>query len=73
MHKYGKVFTGRCIAVCHNIIIIGKTAPFEPWPFLEYHVGLHPIFIFLDFATIILLQNKIVSLGPNPELGGPGP
>jgi hypothetical protein len=37
------------------IIIIGKTALFEPYPFLEDFAQLHPVFTSLDFATMIFL------------------
>jgi hypothetical protein len=55
------------------IIIIGKTTLFQPWPSLEDSAGLHPVFISLDFATIFVLQSKVVSLASNPQPGGPGP
>jgi hypothetical protein len=37
------------------IIIIGKTALFEPQPSLDDSATLHPVFTSLDFATIIIL------------------
>jgi hypothetical protein len=32
----------------------------------------HPVFTSLDFATVIFLQSKVVSLASNPQPGGPG-
>jgi hypothetical protein len=32
----------------------------------------HPVFTFLDFATVIFLQSKAVSLVSNPQPRGPG-
>jgi hypothetical protein len=53
------------------IIVIGKTALFEPQPFSEDSVRCvpshlcdmnrdHPVFTFLDVATIFFLQSKVV-------------
>jgi hypothetical protein len=48
------------------IIIIGKRAPFKPLFSLEDSAIIcHQVFTSLDFATIIFLQNKVVSLAPN--------
>jgi hypothetical protein len=41
-----------------RIITIGKTALFEPWPSLEDSARSHPVFTYLDFITIIVLQSK---------------
>jgi hypothetical protein len=49
-----------------------KTAFFEPQPSLEDSARFHPVFTSLDFATIIFLQSKVVSLESNPRPGGPG-
>jgi hypothetical protein len=40
------------------IIIIGKTALFEPQPSLEYSARFHPVFTSLDFATIIIFTEQ---------------
>jgi hypothetical protein len=56
-----------------TIIIIGRTALFEPYPSLEDSVRLDdPGFTSLDFAAIIFLQSKVVSLVSNPQSRGPG-
>jgi hypothetical protein len=62
------------------IINIGKTVLLEPQPSSEdsarpvhsWEID-HPVFTSLDFATIILLQSKVVILASNPQPGGPGP
>jgi hypothetical protein len=51
------------------IIITGKTALLGPLPYLEDSDRLHPVFTTLDFATIIFLQSKVISLALNPNLG----
>jgi hypothetical protein len=57
-----------------HIIIIDKTALFEPQPALEDSARLHGIFTSLDFATLFFFsQSKVVSLASNPQPGGPGP
>jgi hypothetical protein len=67
--------TGHSFHISFFIIIIGKTALFEPYSSLEDSARLHPVFTSLDFATIIFLQSKVVSvsLASNPEPGGPCP
>jgi hypothetical protein len=58
------------------VIRIGITALFEPYPSLEDSARLvyswyeldHQVFTSLDFATIIFLQSKVVSLSPTPNL-----
>jgi hypothetical protein len=54
------------------IIIICDTALFEPQPSLDASARLQPVFTSSDFATIIFLQSKAVSLASNPDPGGPG-
>jgi hypothetical protein len=44
----------------------------ESWPSSKDSARFDPVFTSLDFGTIILLQNKIVSLASNPHPGGPG-
>jgi hypothetical protein len=33
----------------------------------------HPVFTSLDFAMVIFLQSKVISLAANPHPGGSGP
>jgi hypothetical protein len=40
---------------------------------IEMSTTFDPGFHFLDFATIIPLQGKVVSLASNPQSGGPDP
>jgi hypothetical protein len=56
-----------------KIIIIGRIYLFEPQPSLENSARFDPVFTSLDFAAIIFLQSKVVSLAPNPQPGGPDP
>jgi hypothetical protein len=82
--QFRPMFFKKYIQVCHNsdviviiiIIVIGKTALFEPS--LEnsarfvhsWELG-HPVSISLDFETVIILHSKVVSLASNPQPGGP--
>jgi hypothetical protein len=53
------------------VIIIGKTALFEPWTSFENSATLHPVFTFLDLVTLFFTErgrHPIVQLQP----GGPG-
>jgi hypothetical protein len=54
------------------VIITGKSALFESYPFLEGSSRLYPVFTSLDFATVIFLQSKVVSLASNYQPRGPG-
>jgi hypothetical protein len=40
-------------------------------PSIEDSARLHPVFTSLDLVTIIVLQNTVVTLESNPQLGGP--
>jgi hypothetical protein len=49
--------------------ILGKTALFEPEPSLEESARLHPVFISLDFATVIFFYRaRLSALRPTPNL-----
>jgi hypothetical protein len=60
------------------IIMIGKTALFEPQPSLEYSIGLvcswynrDHLVLNSDFATAMLLPSNVVSLASKPQPGRP--
>jgi hypothetical protein len=50
------------------IIIVSKTALFEPQLFLEDSVKMHPVFTSLNFVTIILYRARSSALHPTPNL-----
>jgi hypothetical protein len=50
------------------IIIIGKTALFEPWPSLEDSAIFHLVFSSLDLATIFFYRVRLSALHPIPNL-----
>jgi hypothetical protein len=58
------------LAFVFGFIIIGKAAPFDPWPSLEDSANLvifrreldHMAFTSFDIATLIPLQRKVFSL-----------
>jgi hypothetical protein len=53
------------------IIIVGKSALSELWPYLEDSARLHPVST-LDYETVFFLQSKGVSLVCNPQPGALG-
>jgi hypothetical protein len=68
------LFQGEYFVPFH-FTIIDTTALFEPYPFLEDSVRLHPVSILLDFFKNIVsfLKSEIVSFTSNLQHGGPGP
>jgi hypothetical protein len=50
------------------IIIIDKTALFEPWPSLEDSVRFNPVFSSLYFAKIFFYRVRLSALHPTPNL-----
>jgi hypothetical protein len=69
-----KVYLRSCFEfTITSIIIIGKTAIFKQLCSLENSDKLHPLSTSLDFAMAIVLQNKAISLAPNPQPAGLGP
>jgi hypothetical protein len=53
------------------MMMVGKTAPFDPHPSLEGSAGLQPVLTFADFITLFFfLLSKIVRLASNPQHGG---
>jgi hypothetical protein len=65
-------FTFTAVRIIIIIIIIGKTALIEPQSSLEDSVRFDLVFTSLYFATIIILQSKVVNPASNPQPGGPG-
>jgi hypothetical protein len=56
------------------MVVIGKTAVFEPQPLLKDSARFvhsweldHPVSTSLDFATVIFLDSKVVSLASSPS------
>jgi hypothetical protein len=62
-----------CYRQTWRIIIIGKTELFDPQPSLKDCARFYSGFTSLNFATVIFLQSKVVSLASNPQPSGPGP
>jgi hypothetical protein len=58
------------VVVIIIIIIIGRAARFVY--FWLFNLWSGPVFTSLDFAPIIALRSKVVSLASNPQPGGPG-
>jgi hypothetical protein len=56
---------------CITVMVIGKTALFEPEPSLGDYARLNPVFTSLDFTTIFFLHSRVLSLAANPKPGGP--
>jgi hypothetical protein len=48
-----------------------QSSPFLATAFLRNSVRFHPVFTSLDFATLILLQNKVSRLASNTQPGEP--
>jgi hypothetical protein len=59
------------LLLLYLIVIIRNTTIFEPQPSLQNSAKFDPVFSSLEFATLILLQSRVVSVATNPKPGGP--